>query len=121
MTRVFLGTRIECAQCHDHPLEPITQKDFYQMAAFTFSVSSLGSPGGYSNDNVKQWPELKAKLAAMGSDKSMQDSVSVTIAPLKRLTIDSEKHLSIHRVIPMTSRFAVRSLSHVPYLATKRL
>jgi hypothetical protein len=93
LTRVFLGTRIECAQCHDHPLEPITQKDFYQMVAFTFNVSSLGSPGGYSNNNVRQWPELKAKLAAMGSDKSMQDSVSVTIAPLKRLTVDTEMHL----------------------------
>ena len=90
MTRIFLGTRIECAQCHDHPLEPITQKDFYQMVAFTFGVSNLGKPGGYSPDNVKQWPELKAKLAAMGSDKALNDSVSGTIAPLKRLTLDTE-------------------------------
>ncbi len=93
MTRIFLGTRIECAQCHDHPLEPITQKDFYQMVAFTFGVSNLGKPGGYSPANVKQWPELKAKLAAMGSDKALDDSVSGTIAPLKRLTLDTEMQL----------------------------
>ncbi len=93
MTRVFLGTRIECAQCHDHPLEPITQKDFYQMAAFTFGVSNLGNPGGYTNDNVKQWPEIKAKLVAMDSDKLLMDSVSSTIAPLKRLTQDTDKQL----------------------------
>jgi hypothetical protein len=90
MTRVFLGTRIECAQCHDHPLEPITQKDFYQMTAFTFGVSNLGKPGGYSPANVKQWPELKAKLAALGNEKALFDSVSSTIAPLKRLTMDTE-------------------------------
>ena len=36
--RIFLGTRIGCAQCHDHPTEHWTQKEFYQMAAFTFAT-----------------------------------------------------------------------------------
>lgn len=34
-TRIFLGTRIGCAQCHDHPFDRWTQKEFYQLAAFT--------------------------------------------------------------------------------------
>lgn len=33
--RLFLGTRIGCAQCHDHPFDRWTQKEFYQIAAFT--------------------------------------------------------------------------------------
>jgi len=37
--RVFLGTRLECAQCHDHPFDKWKQKDFYQMAAFTGGLS----------------------------------------------------------------------------------
>ena len=41
--RIFLGTRIGCAQCHDHPSEHWTQKEFYQMAAFTFgTVTNTG-------------------------------------------------------------------------------
>jgi hypothetical protein len=32
--RLFLGTRMECAQCHNHPFDHWTQKDFYGMAAF---------------------------------------------------------------------------------------
>lgn len=33
--RVFLGSRIECAQCHDHPYEPtFTRDDFWAQAAF---------------------------------------------------------------------------------------
>ena len=36
--RVFLGTRIECAQCHNHPFDKWTQVQFYKMAAFTFGV-----------------------------------------------------------------------------------
>lgn len=94
LTRVFLGTRMECAQCHDHPLEPVTQKDFYQMAAFTAGVSNLSSPSGYSNDNVKQWPEIKALLEGMGADKALADGVSRAISPLKRLTKDTEKPLT---------------------------
>jgi len=32
--QVFLGTRIQCAQCHDHPFDRWTQRDFLHMAAF---------------------------------------------------------------------------------------
>src|SRR5204863_2321728 len=34
VTRVFLGTQLQCARCHDHPFEDWTQKDFYGMAGF---------------------------------------------------------------------------------------
>ena len=34
IARLFLGKRIECAECHNHPLENLTQDDFHGMAAF---------------------------------------------------------------------------------------
>ncbi|HUG17643.1 MAG TPA: DUF1549 domain-containing protein, partial [Planctomycetaceae bacterium] len=37
--RVFLGMRLECAECHDHPFEPWTQKDFWGYAAFFAQIS----------------------------------------------------------------------------------
>ena len=46
--RVFLGTRIECAQCHNHPFDKWTQKQFYEMAAFTFGVEIKDVSGGLS-------------------------------------------------------------------------
>ena len=33
-SQVFLGVRIACAQCHDHPFDVWTRKDFYDLAAF---------------------------------------------------------------------------------------
>jgi len=33
-TRYFLGVRLECAQCHDHPFDHWKQEEFWGMAAF---------------------------------------------------------------------------------------
>jgi len=35
----FLGSRIGCARCHNHPLEKYTQDDYYHFAAFFSKVS----------------------------------------------------------------------------------
>ena len=37
--RVFLGMRLECAQCHDHPFEPWKQEEFWGFAAFFSQIS----------------------------------------------------------------------------------
>lgn len=37
--RVFLGLRIECAQCHDHPFDTWKQEQFWSFAAFFSGVS----------------------------------------------------------------------------------
>ena len=33
-TQLFLGVRFVCAQCHDHPFEQWTQKNYYELSAF---------------------------------------------------------------------------------------
>jgi hypothetical protein len=40
--RVFLGTRMECAQCHDDPFGTTERKDFYQLAGFTHGQQEAG-------------------------------------------------------------------------------
>lgn len=33
-SRLFLGVKLECAQCHDHPFAKLTRKQFWSLAAF---------------------------------------------------------------------------------------
>ena len=34
VSQVFMGVRISCAQCHNHPFDVWSQEDFYDLAAF---------------------------------------------------------------------------------------
>jgi hypothetical protein len=47
VARLFLGQRIECAECHNHPLENLTQDDFYGMAAFLARMKVKHGYGQY--------------------------------------------------------------------------
>lgn len=38
--QIFLGTQIACAQCHNHPFDKWTQKNFYELTAFTFGTKT---------------------------------------------------------------------------------
>ena len=42
--RIFLGTQIGCAQCHDHPFDKWTQFEFYEMASYTYGVTTRQRP-----------------------------------------------------------------------------
>jgi hypothetical protein len=97
MARVFLGTRIECAQCHDHPFAPITQRDFYQLSSFTYGVSILQ---GISPKHIKVGKELGEKLDAIGADAALRRAASNATAPLKRFTIDTPAELRFPKDYP---------------------
>ncbi|MCU0780343.1 MAG: DUF1553 domain-containing protein [Akkermansiaceae bacterium] len=44
----FLGLTIGCASCHDHKFDPVSQKDFYSLAAY------------FNNTSEKPWDENRA-------------------------------------------------------------
>lgn len=43
VAQVFMGMRIQCAQCHNHPFDRWTQDDYYGFASF---FSQIGRKGG---------------------------------------------------------------------------
>ncbi|MDC0937096.1 DUF1549 domain-containing protein, partial [Pirellulales bacterium] len=62
--RIFLGTRLSCAQCHDHPHDRWTRREFFEMAAFTSGVSTENKDklfsSIYQREKVTTNPELRA-------------------------------------------------------------
>ena len=38
----FLGLSIECARCHDHKYDPVTQKEYYKLFAFFNNIDEFG-------------------------------------------------------------------------------
>ena len=63
--RIFLGTRLECAQCHDHPFDKWTQRQYFEMVAFTGGMN-------YSTQNIQR--KYGAELRRLEAKNPEQNS-----------------------------------------------
>ena len=55
-SRLFLGVKLECAQCHDHPFARWTRKQFWEYTAFFGGIKPLNPQAGVfggANDDPK--------------------------------------------------------------------
>lgn len=43
--KAFLGVSFECARCHDHKYDPLSQKEYYQMSSFFNNIEEKGLEG----------------------------------------------------------------------------
>lgn len=59
ISQVFLGVRLECARCHNHPWEKWTQDDFWGFAAF---FGRMGVKDTYENDESQILLKVKGEV-----------------------------------------------------------
>ncbi len=82
--RAFLGTRIGCAQCHDHPFDTWKRHDFYALAAFTNGTQvrrDLPGEGPIKRQLRDEPPAIRLAMRSIG------DVVAVAVRAPKQPTI----------------------------------
>ena len=50
--QLFMGLRVQCAKCHNHPFEGITQTDYYGLSAYFAQVQFKGAKFGLDDEIV---------------------------------------------------------------------
>jgi hypothetical protein len=86
---VWLGLTMNCAQCHDHKYDPISQKEFYQLYAFFNNLPEKGLDGADGNAA----PKIKAPT------REQQRQLAELEQALKRL--DEQLAARMARVSPV--------------------
>jgi hypothetical protein len=67
ISQVFLGVRLECARCHNHPWEKWTQEDFWGFAAF---FGRMGVKDTYENDESQVLLKLQGEVDVIPRPKN---------------------------------------------------
>lgn len=69
-SRLFLGVKLECAQCHDHPFQAdLKRKKFWEYAAFFSGIRTQGMGGAFGP--VQDDPKLR-EIKIPNTDKTVQ-------------------------------------------------
>jgi hypothetical protein len=82
---VWLGLTLECARCHDHKYDPISQREFYQLYAFFNNIPEHGraikegnsppyilAPTDEQQEELAKWDERLGDLTEALPDRERQ-------------------------------------------------
>jgi hypothetical protein len=87
--KAFLALTFECAHCHDHKYDPISQKDYYRTFAFFNRVPEKGLVGDISLASLADPPKIKITTEEINSLLSFinkKDTTPVEVMVMKDTT-----------------------------------
>lgn len=116
MGTAFLSLTLECARCHDHKYDPISQKDYYSLTAF---FSSIDESGLYSHfTRATPTPTLnlfkddqETRLTSVRTEIAQQEAKMESIA--KTAKADFEKWKNPGAPVFMAKPVAIYSFDEV--------
>ncbi|HAC90208.1 MAG TPA: hypothetical protein DCF63_06175, partial [Planctomycetaceae bacterium] len=99
----FLGLTLECARCHDHKYDPISQREYYQLAAY---FNSIDESGLYSHFTSATPTPALALATAEQESRIAQLAAEITAKEqqLKNLLTSDASELSTQTAQPLASQ-----------------
>lgn len=106
-TTAFLGLTFECARCHDHKFDPVTQRDFYALASFVNNVDEYGL---YNQSDIVPTPSLliptETQTEAISKAKSRVATLETTLQAHSLMLLDANRQFSPGRP-GLTARYRI--------------
>jgi len=105
----FLGLTAQCARCHDHKFDPITQRDYYALqavfAGVTHGERDLKRPA--DDERLRGEPETRRQLATVDRELSAFEPLAQTTPPFESAGRRPPVHHlgNIDRFRPTPARF----------------
>jgi uncharacterized protein DUF1553/uncharacterized protein DUF1549/cytochrome c/concanavalin A-like lectin/glucanase superfamily protein len=106
----MMGLTMECARCHDHKFDPISQEEYFQMTAFFNNVKELGmtgDDGNYGPMLLMTNKETDKKIAAI--QKQITEKEEALIATLDQVEANANFITNLKLSTPDAS-FAINTL-----------
>ncbi|MCS5628830.1 MAG: DUF1553 domain-containing protein [Planctomycetes bacterium] len=91
--RVWLGTSLECAECHDHKYDPFSQRDYYRVFALFNNIPHYGEGYGVYGPRMKvPLPGQQASLDALSARETfLKELEARRLRELADVSYDPEK------------------------------
>jgi hypothetical protein len=98
-----MGLTLECARCHDHKFDPISQRDYYQLFAFFNQAPEFGEDARIANAPpllVSPTPEQQEKLAALDAAIAAGAAKLDALRAAHERSASAGERLAIARLMP---------------------
>lgn len=86
---VFLAQSVQCARCHDHKFDKISQKEYFQFQAFFANTSEEMHIPAPDSAQVQAYKAAKARYEA--ETKALHDQLKAVLAPIHDAAIKYQK------------------------------
>ena len=95
--KVMLGQTVECARCHNHKFDKISQKDYYSLQSFFANTSAVDNIPAQKGDVERKYEKQLDKWEA--ATKEIRDKQKAIIDPYREaaLKYHNERYLTDSR------------------------